>query len=131
MQGFQRSFVGEVNPMTTATGSDIDIGRLDRIRRKLELSWEDLAATIGVNPSTLSRWRSQESQPRPMARSRLIQIDELMQMLQRLFAGSDHAREWLKNQHPEMLDRQTPLEVMRAGRIDRVLTLLHFLARGA
>ena len=90
--------------MATATGAEIDIGRLERVRSRLELTWEDLAATVGVNPSTLSRWRSRESHPRPMARSRLIQIEELMQMLQRLFAGSDHARDWLKNQRPEMLD---------------------------
>lgn len=55
-----------------------------------------------------------------------------MQLLQRVFAGPDLAREWLKTAKPEMFGGQrSPIEVMREGRIDRVLTLLHFLARGA
>ncbi len=95
------------------------------------LEWGDLAAVIGVDQSTLYRWRHGESVPRPLAVSRLAQLDELVQMLQRLFAGPDLARTWLKTATPEMLGGDTPLDTMRAGRIDRVLTLLHFLARGA
>ena len=67
-----------------------------------------------------------------MALSRLAQIDDLMQLMQRLFAGPDLARDWLKQAQPDALGSQpTPLDVMRAGRIDKVLMVLHFLARGA
>ena len=95
------------------------------------LTIHEACAFLGVDQSTLYRWRHGEAAPRPLAWSRLAQLDEMMQFFQRLFAGADRAREWLHTSTPEMLGGQTPLAVMRAGRIDRVLTLLHFLARGA
>jgi hypothetical protein len=117
--------------MTTAAGAHIDLRKLEQIRERLRLEWSELAAIIGVDQSTLYRWRHGETSPRPLAWSRLAQLDEMMQLFHRLFAGADRAREWLRESTPEMLGGQTPLAVMRAGRIDRVLTFLHFLARGA
>lgn len=117
--------------MTTATRLRLDLQALEQMRDKLHLEWSDLAATFGVDQSTLYRWRHGESAPRPLAVSRLAQLDELGAMLPRLFAGPDLARAWLTTTTPEMLGGATPLDVMRSGRIDRVLTLLHFLARGA
>jgi uncharacterized protein (DUF2384 family) len=117
--------------MATTTGPQVDLTALERMRDAMQLDWTDLAATIGVDQSTLYRWRHGEAAPRAIALSRLAQLDELMQMLPRIFAGPDLARDWLKTAKPEMLGARTPLDVMRAGRVDRVLTLLHFLARGA
>jgi predicted DNA-binding transcriptional regulator AlpA len=118
--------------MGTTTGQHLDLRTLDRFRDKLQLDWADIAATLSVDQSTVYRWRNGEALPRPMALSRLAQLDELMQLMQRLFAGPDLAREWLKQARPEALGgRETPLEIMRGGRIDKVLMVLHFLARGA
>lgn len=117
--------------MGAIAGQHLDLRTLRYVREKLELDWADIAAALSVDQSTLYRWRTAESVPRPLARSRIGQLDELMQLLQRLFAGPDLAREWLKDAHPEALGVQTPLETIRAGRIDRVLMVLHFLARGA
>lgn len=117
--------------MTTATAAHFDVARFDRMQRKLQLEWQELAAIIGVDPSTLHRWRKHESLPRPMALSRVAQLDELMRLLPRLFGGPDLAREWLRSSRPEMLGGKVPLDVMLDGRIDRVLMVLHFLARGA
>lgn len=117
--------------MTTATHAHPDIQNLDAVGAQLRLEWADLAAILGVDQSTLWRWRRGESRPRPLAQSRLAQLGELREMLRRLFAGPDLAREWVHTARPEMLGgADTPLAVMRAGRIDRVLTVLHFLARG-
>ena len=108
----------------------LDLDALDATREKLRLDWEDLAATIGVDQSTLYRWRQRESSPRPIYRSRLQQVGELVELLPRVFAGPDLAREWLRSARPESLGGATPLALMRDGRIDRVLMLLHLLARG-
>lgn len=117
--------------MTTATHAHLDIQNLESVGAQLRLEWADLAAILGVDQSTLWRWRRRESQPRPLAQSRLAQLAELREMLRRLFAGPDLARDWLHTARPEMLGgAETPLDVMRAGRIDRVLTVLHLLARG-
>jgi hypothetical protein len=116
-------------PVTTASGTDMHA--LDRAHDRLRLSWADVGAIVGVDESTIHRWRSGTSVPRPMARSRLAQLQETLDLLRRVFAGPDLARQWLTEKRPRGLGgTDTPLAVMRAGRIDRVLMLLHFLARG-
>lgn len=118
--------------MPTVTGAGLNVNNLDRFRSKLGLDWDDIAAIVGVNRSTIHRWRSQEASPRPIAWTRIVQLSELTQLLPRIFAGPDLARAWLRESKPELLGgKTTPLEVMREGRIDRVLTVLQFLARGA
>lgn len=116
--------------MALITDAALDLEALDATREKLRLDWEDLAATLGVDQSTLYRWRQRESSPRPIYRSRLEQVSELVELLPRVFAGPDLAREWLHSARPESLGGATPLELMRSGRIDRVLLLLYLLARG-
>lgn len=118
--------------MALITDLGLDVEALERLGRQLELSKEDIAATVGVDPTTLWRWRTERASPRGSALSRLTQLGELADLLMRLFAGPDLARKWLRDARPEMLSgEKTPLEVMREGRIDRVLTTLQFLARGA
>lgn len=116
--------------MALITDAALDLEALDAARETLRLDWEDLAATLGVDQSTLYRWRQRASSPRRIYRSRLQQVSELVELLPRVFAGPDLAREWLRAARPESLDGATPLELMRGGRIDRVLLLLDLLARG-
>jgi len=131
LQGHRLILFAEEEPMTLTTDARLDLGALDATRGKLQLEWEDLAAILGVDQATLWRWRRREASPRPVYQARLQQVGELVELLQRLFAGPDLARTWLKTATPESLGgERTPLEVMKAGRIDRVLTLLHLLARG-
>lgn len=118
--------------MPTVARTNTDLSALRDLNEVLGLEWAEIAATVGVDQSTLYRWRQRESSPRPMALSRLAQLNELLELLRRMFAGPDLARDWLRRSKPAMLGgSKTPLEVMREGRVDRVLTLLHFLARGA
>lgn len=117
--------------MGTATTADVDLSILNQAVTKLKLHWRELADICGVNESTLSRWRSGESEPRALARTRLAQLGELLDLLQRAFNGPDLAREWLRDSKPESLGgKESPLAIMREGRIDRVLALLQFLLRG-
>jgi transcriptional regulator with XRE-family HTH domain len=118
--------------MGTVAGHAVDLNNIEDLRRRLELSEAEIAAVVGVNPSTLWRWREGRSAPRGMARSRLAQLEELRNLLRQVFDGPDLARRWLRSAYPEMLGGEaTPLDVMLGGRIDRVLTVLQFLARGA
>jgi transcriptional regulator with XRE-family HTH domain len=117
--------------MPTTAATHPDVANLDEVRTQLQLRWEELADILGVDHATLWRWRHGEARPRPLALSRLQQFGEMTELLRRLFAGPDLARDWLRGATPESLGgTQTPLQVLRAGRIDRVLMLLHALARG-
>lgn len=118
--------------MGTVAGHSVGIHTIDEIKRQLKLTEEELAAVVGVNPSTLWRWRERGVIPRGIVLSRLAQLEELRTLLRQVFDGPDLAREWLRTAHPENLGgRSTPLEVMLEGRIDRVLTVLQFIARGS
>lgn len=118
--------------MPPKIGTEIDIEAVLELGEKLRLSHELVAEILGVNVTTLWRWRRGEVSPRGLSRSRVAQFTELGDMLHMQFAGPDLARNWIKDARPKGLggDR-TPLEVMQQGRIDRVLTLLHFMANGA
>ena len=118
--------------MAVATQPAIDMDAIERLRERLHIGREDFARIIGVNPSTEWRWRQGLAAPRGLAQSRLVQFAELGALLRRLFAGPDLAREWLGSSRPAFLGgRETPLDVMLGGRIDRVLATLHYLAGGA
>ena len=47
-------------------GSDLP-GRIKRLRKKLGLTQEQFAATVGVTFSTVNRWESGKSAPSPLA----------------------------------------------------------------
>ena len=118
--------------MAMATSAGPSLATLNVLRDRLHLEWGEIADIAGVDASTLHRWRKGESKPRPMAWTRIAQIDELLQLLPRIFAGPDLAREWIRTATPKSLGGETtPIEVMRAGRIDRILALLQYLGRGA
>ena len=116
--------------METVTGADLT--NLNVLHDRLQLEWNEIADIVGVDASTVHRWRKRESRPRPLAWTRIAQIEELLQVLSRIFSGPDLARQWIRTSRPKTLGgNATPLDVMRAGRIDRVLALLQFLGRGA
>jgi transcriptional regulator with XRE-family HTH domain len=118
--------------MGTVTGHTVGLNAIEEIKQQLKLTDSEVAAIVGVNTSTLWRWREERVTPRGITRSRLAQLEELRNLLRQVFDGPDLAREWLRSSHPDMLGgRVTPMEVMLEGRIDRVLTVLQFLARGA
>lgn len=118
--------------MTSTLAGQSDLEAMESLRGKLRLEQTELAKIIGVDPATIYRWRQGESRPRAIYRSRLVQLQEVFELLTQLFAGPKLAREWLRTATPESLGgSQTPIEVMLGGRIDRVLNTLHFVARGA
>ncbi|HEX5634545.1 MAG TPA: hypothetical protein VFX50_14990 [Gemmatimonadales bacterium] len=118
--------------MATRTAPSIDHKAIERLREQLAIGREEFARIIGVDPSTEWRWRQGASVPRGIAQSRLVQFAELGELLRRVFDGPDLAREWIRTATPAFLGgRDHPLDVMLAGRMDRVLATLHFLAGGA
>lgn len=118
--------------MPTLTRSAPGVDAVVKIQSRLKLGDAEVADTLGVDQSTYYRWREHQSSPGPMARSRIAQLQDVMELMRGLFPGADLARKWLRTAKPEMLGGDaTPIAVMRQGRIDRVLTVLTFVARGA
>ncbi len=118
--------------MTTQTANHIDLEEVDSLRQKLGLQKAELAQIIGVDQSTVYRWRQGEATPRGVYVSRIVQVQEIFELLRSIFADPDLARDWLRHSTPQSLGvKDTPIAVMLNGRVDRVLNALEFIARGA
>ena len=102
---------------------------LREIQDTLQLSPDDLARALDVNPRTLERWRDGESIPQRESRAHLSALTELSRRLTSSFAGPDGPRLWLRDPN-RYLGWLTPLEALLAGRIDRVQAALTALDAG-
>lgn len=110
---------------------DVSLAKALRAAQQLRIGYDDLASILGVDQSTLYRWRHDATTPRRSMRVPLQQFTEMHQLLRRLFDGPDLAREWIHHAAPESFGgKTTPIAILRSGRIDRVLAILQTLAAG-
>lgn len=91
---------------------------------------KEIALTLGVDESTLHRWRARQSCPSHAGESRLWLLKELVGEFDEMFvAAPEDGYAWLRTRVPA-LGRKCPLDVLRAGGIERVLALLGRANRG-
>jgi transcriptional regulator with XRE-family HTH domain len=95
---------------------------VEEAHEALGLTYRQIAAAIGADESTLHRWRSGESEPRSVFRSRMDALHEFQQELLDLVAPGA-ARQWLRTPVPA-LDGRTPLDLLDQGRIEPLTRLL-------
>ena len=95
----------------------------------LQLSLRDLGSMLDTDPRNIQRWVSGESYPQRAYRRRLHALVELHHHLGETFATMEAAREWL-TAPSRYLAALTPLEVLRAGRSDRVEAALEAIDSG-
>jgi hypothetical protein len=95
---------------------------VEEAHEALGLTYRQIAAAVGADESTLHRWRSGESEPRSVFRSRMDALHEFQQEM--LGAVSPTAaREWLRTPVPA-LEGSTPLDLLDQGRIEPLTRLL-------
>jgi hypothetical protein len=100
-----------------------------RVVSVLGLSERDLATVLDADTRTLSRWRKGTHYPQHDARRRLGALLALADRLTESFTTADAARDWLRTPS-RYLGGLTPLEALRAGRLDRVNLALEALDSG-
>ena len=102
---------------------------LEGLERDLGLSSETIARALNVDRRTVERWRANQSAPQGSIRARLAELVALHDQLLRMFGGPEAARAWLEARSL-YLGGFTPIEALRAGRVDRVCVDLDGLAAG-
>ena len=102
---------------------------LSRLQQDLGLSDGDLAAALTVSSRSLERWRVGATYPQHEGRARLVQLLALHDDLIAGFGDAEAARTWLRTPN-HYLGQLTPIEVVRAGRLDRVAAALLALESG-
>lgn len=96
---------------------------------ELDLEAQDLAGALEVNPRTIDRWCKGETLPQHDARRRLDELLDLQSRLQKVLGSGRGARQWLHTDS-RYLGMVKPVEVLRAGRIDRVNAALEAMDEG-
>lgn len=89
----------------------------------------ELAGAVGASARTVERWRTGQTYPQHEARQRLAELVAVEGHLGETFDDRDARRAWLRSGNP-YLGGLTPLEVLRAGRPDRVQAALEALDSG-
>jgi hypothetical protein len=101
-------------PVTTTLGMTPGqaIGILER---DLGLSLKDLQAVLDTTPRNIERWINEQAHPQTKARQQLVGFHD---HLETVFADWEGARAWL-TAPSRYLGGLTPLDAIRAGRLDR------------
>lgn len=102
---------------------------LDQLTRQLCLSDDELSVALGVTKRTLNRWRNAEAYPQHEARRRFEELLEFGDTLNDVFDTPEAGRSWMRTNH-RYLGGLTPLEAIRAGRVDRARAALEALESG-
>lgn len=104
-------------PVTTTLG--MTPGQAIRIlERDLGLSMKDLQAVLDTTPRNIERWINEQAHPQTKARQQLAQLMGFHDQLEAVFAHWAGARAWL-TAPSRYLGGLTPLDAIRAGRLDR------------
>jgi hypothetical protein len=105
---------------------------VDQVHHDLGLQLKQIAAIIGADESTLHRWLSgmTPNGPRKVYLSKLSALQELYTELTDAFNSLDASRRWLWESHPAPFSGKTPVEMLLAGKMERVTALLWSLNNG-
>lgn len=95
----------------------------------LGLTTKDLQVILDTTPKNIGRWISEQAYPQHEARRRLAALLAIHRQLAETFTEMEGARDWLRCPS-RYLGGMTPLEAIRAGRIDRAEAALGALDAG-
>jgi putative toxin-antitoxin system antitoxin component (TIGR02293 family) len=104
-------------------------GPLRQLQTDLGLDEHGLAMALGVDKRTLTHWISGDNYLQTGARKRLQRLVELHYALSLMWSSMDAARTWLHQPSP-YLGQTEPIELVRAGRFDRVEAALEAINSG-
>lgn len=108
----------------------LDCGPLiEGLERDLGISTEVIARALEVDRRTVERWRDNQSVPQGKTRARLTELIALRDRLLEMFGSARSTQEWLRARSRYLGDF-TPIESLKAGRLDRVRADLDGLAAG-
>lgn len=102
---------------------------VETLEEGLGLGRGEIARALGASVRTVERWRAGQTYPQHGARERLAELLAVEAHLEETFGDPKARREWLRSASP-YLGGLTPIEVIRAGRADRVRAALEALDSG-
>lgn len=102
--------------------------KLERASSLIELDQADIARVLDANPRTVARWLQGDTEPRPDARERLLELIAVLERLSGVLRPAA-AHDWLFTPNP-LLDHHKPVELMRGRQYRQVLGAIDAMAEG-
>lgn len=99
------------------------------LQADLGLTMRDLQTILDTAPQHIERWARDAAYPQTKSRQRLAELMVFHGHLEAMFTDWEGARDWL-HVPSRYLAGLTPLEAMRAGRVDRAREALLALSAG-
>jgi putative toxin-antitoxin system antitoxin component (TIGR02293 family) len=103
---------------------------ITQAQEALQLNNVELASALSVDRRTILRYRNQDSVPSPGTRERFIKLEELLYLLTQVFVDDSARLEWLHTPVPMLRGRQ-PIDLIRKGELEQVISVLAGLYSGA
>lgn len=100
------------------------------VGNKLGLNLSEVASALNVHPRTVYRYKNHESVPSPDVRDRLGKLREISQLLTEVFVDQEAQLDWLYGSVPMLLG-QRPIDKIRKGELDEVISILAGIYSGA
>ncbi len=105
------------------------VSAIEVLQRDLGLPTDAIAGAVGVSTRTVERWERGEAFPQTEARRRLERLLSLKDRLNETFPTPEDVRRWVQADN-RYLGGIRPVEVARAGRLDRIENALEALDSG-
>jgi len=102
--------------------------RLKVINEKASLGFSEVADLLKVRSETVSRWNQGRAFPQPEPEQRLLELGYIVEQLAEIYEP-DEARLWLLSPQ-KLLKDQKPVELIKEGRYQEVLNIVHQLQEG-
>jgi transcriptional regulator with XRE-family HTH domain len=103
---------------------------VEYIREFFGWTFKDIAAALGVSPRTLLRYRKEQSAPSSDARGKLELLAQIADLIDVEFTTWEGGLEWLDTK-VKAFQYQRPIDMLRRGELDPVLTALTNMYTGA
>jgi uncharacterized protein (DUF2384 family) len=103
---------------------------IEDTRGSFGLNYVDIASALDVDRRTLLRYRKLRNTPVPEVRDRLDILRQIAFLIEELFAKREDGLVWLYEAVP-LLQGRRPIDLIRKGKLDEVLSILAGLYSGA
>ncbi len=103
---------------------------IEEARSSFGLNYVDIASALDVDRRTLLRYRKSMNTPVPEVRDRLESLRQISHLIDEIFVNRKDGLTWLYTAIP-LLQGRRPIDLMRKGELNKVLSILAGLYSGA
>lgn len=103
---------------------------IEGARKTFGLNYVDIASALDVDRRTLLRYRKEMNTPSPKVRDRLEALRQISHLLNLIYVNREDGLTWLYTPVP-LLQGRRPIDLMRRGELDEVLSVLAGFYSGA